>query len=723
MSTSHTLVTSRTRIFIPFIILPDSEDEDTTLPVRSALLPPLPLAKMTGHDVEALDARAEATEQRAETLQISLDLLRWISQICSSRNNANYESRDEFRKIKQIVAQRVTDVIEAITIYEKKTCMARDSIDQLKCEYETKNPGNGPKMKKTQILTRLYDVTPTIFLLCNLFKARHVIQQHSGVTTRKVYAVTLLLWMAGSSESAFSVTWTLDYAVTSFKLVRWKVGINSLQRKPQKGYIITYSKSINRGLIQTNQHQPFHHNFKKRPRLLYLEEFYQKSKGDHTYLTFVFNHSSTASVGKRLLYVKGNKAISLGKGASKVSIELQHLSLKDCTCHEYLNDIEEEYQARALLASLKDSLRRVPKGSAVQKQITKLNATNVARKDEEEVSSGDNEMVEVKVLMALAEENNAISKACTRNGKWVKISMRKVHTLLETKDNDNRKTYLDYLCIDLSYVKEQRTNLLSKHRDHVHELNAYKEQLLVLKQAKLDFLTMQHVNTEILKKNKNLRTEPRELKAITERWINSYNKVNQCINEQIPFQNKNLRVDQLTEDPSSSGKKDLVFVKSSVDDTKVSIPVYIHNHKDHLGKFEEKDDDGYLFRYSVVSKALRVFNTRRQQTEETYHITFDESPDTIKFLKPSVDNINIAENERYLPDEYLHPYEPSQRNPGAGMLTRAMAKELGAASTHECLVVDFISKEEPKNVSEALQHPGWVDAMQDELNQFPINKV
>ncbi|GJW32632.1 retrovirus-related pol polyprotein from transposon TNT 1-94 [Tanacetum coccineum] len=79
-------------------------------------------------------------------------------------------------------------------------------------------------------------------------------------------------------------------------------------------------------------------------------------------------------------------------------------------------------------------------------------------------------------------------------------------------------------------------------------------------------------------------------------------------------------------------------------------PVYIHNHKDHLGKFDEKADDGYLLGYSLVSKAFRVFNTRRQQTKETYHIIFDESPDAIKFSKPSIDNINIAENERYQPD-------------------------------------------------------------------------
>ncbi|GJT96981.1 retrovirus-related pol polyprotein from transposon TNT 1-94 [Tanacetum coccineum] len=137
---------------------------------------------------------------------------------------------------------------------------------------------------------------------------------------------------------------------------------------------------------------------------------------------------------------------------------------------------------------------------------------------------------------------------------------------------------------------------------------------------------------------------------------------------------------------------------------------------------------------SELTMAFRVFNTRRQQTEETYHITFDESPDAIKFSKPLVDDINIVEIERYSPDEYLHPYEPSQRwsqdkhielvniigNPGAGMLTRAMAKELSATSAHECLFVDVLSKEEPKKVSETLQHPEWVDAMQEQRDETGI---
>ncbi|GKE54350.1 hypothetical protein Tco_1489506, partial [Tanacetum coccineum] len=136
-------------------------------------------------------------------------------------------------------------------------------------------------------------------------------------------------------------------------------------------------------------------------------------------------------------------------------------------------------------------------------------------------------------------------------------------------------------------------------------------------------------------------------------------------------------------------------------------PVYIHNHKDYLVKFDEKADDGYLLRYSLVSKAFRVFNTRRQKTKETYHIIFDESHDAIKFSKPSVDNIFIL----------MSPLK------GAGMLTRSMAKKLSAALAPECLFVDFLSEKEPKKVSEALKHPGWVDAKKYKLNQFARNKV
>ncbi|GJS71793.1 retrovirus-related pol polyprotein from transposon TNT 1-94 [Tanacetum coccineum] len=62
-------------------------------------------------------------------------------------------------------------------------------------------------------------------------------------------------------------------------------------------------------------------------------------------------------------------------------------------------------------------------------------------------------------------------------------------------------------------------------------------------------------------------------------------------------------------------------------------------------------------------------------------------------------------------------------NPGEGMLTRSMDAKLTVASASECLFANFLSEIEPKKVSEALKHPGWVDAMQEELNQFYRNKV
>nr|GEZ86563.1 uncharacterized mitochondrial protein AtMg00810-like [Tanacetum cinerariifolium] len=56
------------------------------------------------------------------------------------------------------------------------------------------------------------------------------------------------------------------------------------------------------------------------------------------------------------------------------------------------------------------------------------------------------------------------------------------------------------------------------------------------------------------------------------------------------------------------------------------------------------------------------------------------------------------------------------------MLTRSMVAELTTASASECLFSNFLSEIEPKMVFEALKHPGWVNVMQKELNQFYKNK-
>ncbi|GJW56428.1 putative ribonuclease H-like domain-containing protein [Tanacetum coccineum] len=42
---------------------------------------------------------------------------------------------------------------------------------------------------------------------------------------------------------------------------------------------------------------------------------------------------------------------------------------------------------------------------------------------------------------------------------------------------------------------------------------------------------------------------------------------------------------------------------------------------------------------------------------------------------------------------------------------------------HNCLLACFLSQEEPKNISQALQDESWVEAMQEELLQFKLQKV
>ncbi|GKB31153.1 retrovirus-related pol polyprotein from transposon TNT 1-94 [Tanacetum coccineum] len=194
-------------------------------------------------------------------------------------------------------------------------------------------------------------------------------------------------------------------------------------------------------------------------------------------------------------------------------------------------------------------------------------------------------------------------------------------------------------------------------------------------------------------------------------------------------------------------------------------PVFIHIHKDHLGKFDAKADDGYFLGCSFVSKAFRVFNTR-QQVEETYHVKFDESMEAISQEKhvpevialnetdiphtedvedpPDLINIKGTYKQNFQDEQIITQSTkgPSRNNtedrwskdqhnelvniigdPGEGMLTRSMAAKLIVASASKCLFADFLFEIEPRKVSEVLKHPGWVDAMQEELNQFYRNKV
>nr|GEW41309.1 retrovirus-related Pol polyprotein from transposon TNT 1-94 [Tanacetum cinerariifolium] len=80
--------------------------------------------------------------------------------------------------------------------------------------------------------------------------------------------------------------------------------------------------------------------------------------------------------------------------------------------------------------------------------------------------------------------------------------------------------------------------------------------------------------------------------------------------------------------------------------------VFIHNRKDHLGKFDAKADDGYFLGCSSILKDFKIYNTRRQKIKETYHVTFNESMEAIRFTNTLVDEIGIDDSSRYPPDKF-----------------------------------------------------------------------
>ncbi|GJT60534.1 putative ribonuclease H-like domain-containing protein [Tanacetum coccineum] len=77
-------------------------------------------------------------------------------------------------------------------------------------------------------------------------------------------------------------------------------------------------------------------------------------------------------------------------------------------------------------------------------------------------------------------------------------------------------------------------------------------------------------------------------------------------------------------------------------------PVTILNTRDHLGKFDGKANEGYFVGYSVVSKAIRVFNKGTRIVKETLNIRFLENTPNVKGNGPDwlfdVNSLSISMN-------------------------------------------------------------------------------
>nr|GEZ60815.1 ribonuclease H-like domain-containing protein [Tanacetum cinerariifolium] len=153
-------------------------------------------------------------------------------------------------------------------------------------------------------------------------------------------------------------------------------------------------------------------------------------------------------------------------------------------------------------------------------------------------------------------------------------------------------------------------------------------------------------------------------------------------------------------------------------------PVTILNTKDNLGKFEGKANEGYFIRYSMVSKAMRVFNKRTRIIEETLNIRFYANVPNVKGNGPDwlfdIDSLTISMN--YVPDVTGNQTnDASKALDNGGQDTQVSRSEDGSLFQQDRQTEHNNSTNDINNVSSPVStnRPSFVNA----ASQIPLNVV
>nr|GEU74687.1 retrovirus-related Pol polyprotein from transposon TNT 1-94 [Tanacetum cinerariifolium] len=155
--------------------------------------------------------------------------------------------------------------------------------------------------------------------------------------------------------------------------------------------------------------------------------------------------------------------------------------------------------------------------------------------------------------------------------------------------------------------------------------------------------------------------------------------------------------------------------------------VTILNTLDPLGKFNGKADEGFLVGLSNTDNDAAFggkkpqFKGRKPKSE--VHVSLSSSAQTKK---------HDDKTKREAKGKKLEEITYSDDEEDVATQTRSMTrvvKDLGGLSQinndnfHTCMFTCFLSQEEPKRVHQALKDPSWIEAMQQELLQFKMQKV
>nr|GEX97999.1 integrase, catalytic region, zinc finger, CCHC-type, peptidase aspartic, catalytic [Tanacetum cinerariifolium] len=166
---------------------------------------------------------------------------------------------------------------------------------------------------------------------------------------------------------------------------------------------------------------------------------------------------------------------------------------------------------------------------------------------------------------------------------------------------------------------------------------------------------------------------------------------------------------------------------------------YPTNDSDNLGKLQPKADIGIFIGYVPTKKAFRIYNRRSRRIVEIIHVDFDEltamasehrSSDLLfqlmfdELLNPpsSVDH-QAAQVIAPIAEVIPQVQDDSTGSPSSTMVDQDAPSAISTRlQLYEqalfCYYDAFLTSVEPKTYKEALTQSCWIEAMQEELNEF-----
>nr|GEW71200.1 retrovirus-related Pol polyprotein from transposon TNT 1-94 [Tanacetum cinerariifolium] len=137
------------------------------------------------------------------------------------------------------------------------------------------------------------------------------------------------------------------------------------------------------------------------------------------------------------------------------------------------------------------------------------------------------------------------------------------------------------------------------------------------------------------------------------------------------------------------------------------------NHTENLGKLKPKADIRIFIGYAPTKKAFQIYNRRTRRIVETIHVDFDEL--TTMAFEQSIQVESTSSPSSTTVDRDAPSPSKSQTTPEtqSSVIHQDVKEDI-----HDIEVAHMRNDSEPKMYKDALTQSCWIEAMQEELNEF-----